>query len=227
MNYLAHALDCLDDPYEVAGRAVPDWLCLTQPRLRCRARHALRYVESPYDATAAVARGVARHHADDDWFHHTPAFGDLSLELARRIRRATRDADGMRPGFLGHILLEMLLDDAIAAVEPQVVDRYYAALSAVDPRLVARAVSQMIDGDAVQLEHIITRFVELEFLYDYAHDELLLYRLNQVMRRVRLAELRPDFVDILPAARFLIAEEKDALLSSAGRTRPQRSTAVC
>jgi hypothetical protein len=227
MNYLAHALDCLDCPYEVAGRAVPDWLCLSRPRLRCRSRHAKAHVDSPCHATAAVARGVARHHADDDWFHHTPAFGDLSLELARRIRAATGDADGMRPGFLGHILLEMLLDAAIAASDPTVVERYYAALAAAKPRVVARAVSRMIDGDAVQLEHIITRFVELEFLYDYAHDELLLYRLNQVMRRVRLPELPPRVVDILPAARLLIAESRESLLSPTGRARPRRAAAAC
>ena len=217
MNYLAHALDCLDDPYEVAGRAVPDWLCLTRPRLRCRTRHAQGHLGSPCPITRAVARGVARHHADDDWFHHTAAFGDMTLELARRIRTATGDADGMRPGFLGHILVEMLLDSAIAADQPQVVDRYYAALAAVDPRQVARTVSLITAGDAVQLEHIVTRFVELEFLYDYAHDELLLYRLNQVMRRVRLPELAPSFVDILSGARLLVADARTALLPDPSR----------
>ena len=58
-----------------------------------------------------------------------------------------------------------VLDAAIAAERPQLVERYYGALSAVEPRVVARSVSRMIDGDAVQLEHIITRFVELEFLF--------------------------------------------------------------
>jgi hypothetical protein len=226
MNYLAHALDCLDDPYQVAGRAVPDWLCLTRPRLRCRARHARPHIQSPCRVTRAVARGVARHHADDGWFHHTAAFGELSLELARRIRRATGDCDGMRPSFVGHILLEMLLDAAIADGQPQLVDRYYAALGAVDPRRVARTVSLLTDGDAVQLEHIVTRFVETEFLYDYAHDELLLYRLNQVMRRVGLPELAPAFVDLLPAARSLVGAGRAALLTPpASRPAPKLALA--
>ena len=222
MNYLAHALDCLDDPYQVAGRAVPDWLCLSRPRLRCRSRHAQPHLGSPCPVTRAVAHGVMRHHADDDWFHHTPAFGDVSLELARRVRQATGDADGMRPGFVGHVMLEMLLDATIVADEPQLVDRYYAALAAVDPRQVARTVSLIIAGDAVQLEHIVTRFVELEFLYDYAHDELLLYRLNQVMRRVRLPELAPNFVDILPHARLLVAEARAALLRNPSRRATEK-----
>ena len=124
--------------------------------------------------TAAVARGVVRHHADDDWFHQTPAFGDLSLELARRIRRATGDADGMRPSFLGHILLELLLDARSTPSEPRAVDRYYDALARGRRRPVARTVGADDGGDASQLAPIIERFLELRFLYDYADDELLL-----------------------------------------------------
>ena len=76
MNYLAHSLACLDDPYEVAGAAVPDWLGLTRPRLRCRSRHALPFVDLEEPKVAALARGIVRHHADDDWFHQTLAFNE-------------------------------------------------------------------------------------------------------------------------------------------------------
>jgi hypothetical protein len=215
MNYLAHALNCLDDPYQVAGAAVPDWLCLTRPRLRCRSRHARPWIEAADPETAAVARGVLRHHADDDWFHQTPAFGDLSLELARRIRRLTADADGMRPGFLGHILLELLLDSVLDAQRPELLNRYYAALAAVDADQVARMVGRLTDSDATALTPIIVRFRELRFLYDYADDERLLFRLDQVMRRVRLPELPERFTTLLPAARELVAARLDDLLTPA------------
>jgi hypothetical protein len=212
MNYLAHSLDCLDDPYQVAGAAVPDWLCMTRPRLRCRSRHARPWVDHADPVTASIARGVVRHHADDDWFHQTAAFGDLSMELARQVRRVTGDADGMRPSFLGHILLELLLDAAIHAEQPAALDRYYEALAAADPAVVASAVGQMAGVEAGPLASIITRFIELRFLYDYADDALLLMRLNQVMRRVGLPELPPAFTTMLPAARQLIAAHRDELL---------------
>jgi hypothetical protein len=213
MNYLAHSLDCLDDPYEVAGAAVPDWLGMTRPRLRCRARHAAPFVEADDPVVAAVARGVARHHADDDWFHQTAAFGELTLELARRIRRVTGDDDGMRPSFLGHILVELLLDATIHAEQPACLDRYYEALVEVDPAAVAAAVSLMTGSDASQLASIIERFIELRFLYDYADDELLLMRLNQVMRRVRLPELPAAFTTVLPGARAMVAAGRDSLMT--------------
>jgi hypothetical protein len=215
MNYLAHALHCLDDPYQLAGAAVPDWLCLTQPRLRCRSRHARPWIEATDPTTAAVARGVVRHHADDDWFHQTAAFGDVSLELARRIRRLTADADGMRPGFLGHILLELLLDATLDAQQPELLNRFYGGLAAVDANRVTGIVGQMTAGNASALAPIIERFRELRFLYDYADDGRLLFRLNQVMRRVRLPVLPLQFTTLLPAARELVAAHLDELLTPA------------
>lgn len=215
MNYLAHALAVLDDPYEVAGAAVPDWLALTRPRLRCRSRHARPWVEADDPVVAAVARGVVRHHADDDWFHQTPAFGDVSLELARRIRRVTADADGMRPSFLGHVLLELLLDATLAEARPERLHRYYEALDEVDSGRVACVVGAMSGCDAAQLAAIIERFVALRFLFDYADDERLLVRLNQVMRRVRLPELPAAFTDVLPEARHLVALYAEELLTPA------------
>jgi hypothetical protein len=213
MNYLAHAVRRLADPYEVAGAAVPDWLGLTRPRLRCRSRHACPYVADADARVAAVARGIVRHHADDDWFHQTAAFGELSLELARRIRRATGDADGMRPSFLGHVLVELLLDAALIAEDRSCVDSYYAALSKVDARGVAAAVGKMIDRDASAVASIIERFIAMEFLYDYLDDQLLTYRLNQIMRRVRLPELPREFLEVLPGARALVHGHRDDLLT--------------
>jgi hypothetical protein len=213
MNYLAHSLDCLDDPYEVAGAAVPDWLGMTRPRLRCRSRHARPWVDHSDSRLASIARGVVRHHADDDWFHQTPAFGDLTLELARQIRRATGDSDGMRPSFLGHILLELLLDAAVHESQPELLDRYYDALAMVDAAIVSQAIAAMTDADAGQVASIITRFRELRFLYDYADDERLLFRLNQVMGRVGLPPLGAGFLAVLPGARSLIAAHRDELLT--------------
>jgi hypothetical protein len=220
MNYLAHSLACLDDPYQLAGAAVPDWLGLTQPRLRCRSRQAAPFVNALNPGFAAVARGVLRHHADDDWFHQTDAFCNLSLEFARRVRGVTGDVDGMRPSFLGHILVELLLDAALMDEDRSRVDAYYAALNQIEPVVVAGAVSSMIGADASALASIIQRFTAMRFLYDYADDARLTYRLNQVMHRVRLPQLSDSFTEILPAARTLVAEYCDELLQAPRNESP-------
>jgi hypothetical protein len=137
---------------------------------------------------------------------------ELSAELSRQIRHATADQDGARPSFLGHILVELLLDSTLIEQDRSRVDNYYAALAMVDNSRVAATVGQMIDADASPLGPIIERFVTMRFLYDYLEDQPLAFRLNQVMRRVGLPELPPTFVSILPEARRLVAERCQELL---------------
>jgi hypothetical protein len=218
MNYLAHSLACLADPYQVAGAAIPDWLGMTRPRLRCRSRHAQPFIDAEDQRLASIAQGVVRHHADDDWFHQTAAFGDLSLELARQVRAATGDDDGMRPSFLGHILVELLLDAAIIADDRSQVDGYYLALAEIDPEVVAAGVTRMTGSDGAPLASLIERFIAARFLYDYEEDGSLTYRLNQVMRRVGLCELPLAFLGILPVARELVAAKRSELLTPASPT---------
>jgi hypothetical protein len=50
-------------------------------------------------------------------------------------------------------------------------------------------------------------------LYDYSEDDKLLFRLNNVMRRVRLAPLPKRIVSFFPQARKLVKQRKDELLA--------------
>ena len=54
MNYFAHALPFLDQPYFVAGTAVPDWLSVVDRQVRVRRRHA----EPLANAADATARSI-------------------------------------------------------------------------------------------------------------------------------------------------------------------------
>ncbi len=84
MNYFAHGYRFSADPYFLAGTAIPDWLNVVDRRVRIRAKHARPFVAADEASLASLARGIVRHHDDDDWFHRTAAFGQLSLELCRR-----------------------------------------------------------------------------------------------------------------------------------------------
>ncbi len=50
---------------------------------------------------------------------------------------------GLRPGFLGHLLVELLLDAALIAEAPERLDAYYQLLDQVDPGWVQAAVNRM------------------------------------------------------------------------------------
>ena len=211
MNYLAHGWRFTGEPYVLAGTAAPDWLSVIDRKVRLRSRTATAFVNDADPILAAVARGVVQHHADDAWFHATGAFNDLSLAFAIEIRDALPGDEGFRPSFLGHILVELLLDRALAENEPRRLEDYYEALAALDPEATERAVSRLATGPVERLAALIPRFTAERFLYDYLDDGKLLTRLNHVMRRVGLPQLPPSLVELIPSMRERVRERTNEL----------------
>ncbi len=213
MNYFAHGCRFLDDPYMLAGTAAPDWLSVADRGVRARSVRAAPLVRHDDRCVAAVARGVVQHHHDDAWFHQSDAFNELSWQLTQSCRAALPKDEGFRPSFLGHILVELLLDSALIAADPRRLDRYYTAMQSVEPLVVERAVNQIAAVPTKRLAWFIKRFCQERFLYDYADDAKLLFRLNQVMRRVRLAALPDAFCSVLESARELVTPRAEELLA--------------
>lgn len=209
LNYFAHAHPHLDaspvDAYYLAGLAIPDWLGVIARRTKCRTKHAEPYFEDADLRIASLAQGVARHHADDLWFHETRAFTELSLRFSHRIKQLLGDEKNMRPWFLGHILVELLLDAKLIAETPERLDHYYQTMSTLDGELVAQSLEQMTGKSIPRVAEFIEKYIAIRFLADYADDERLRYRLNQVMQRVGLAQLPPEFEQLLPECRNAIS----------------------
>jgi hypothetical protein len=216
MNYYAHGYPYLDDPFFLAGTAVPDWLSVVNRRVRVTSKSAKQHRNDTDPRFAAVARGIVQHHYDDAWFHETKEFVMLNLEFSKAIRERYPQDASFRPSFLGHVLVEILLDAELIAQEPAKLDAYYEVLDAVDAPIVCEAVSRMATRPADLLEGFIPLFSAERFLYDYAEDGKLLKRLNRVMKRVGMPTLPDDFCDFLPAARARVKERASALLAGRG-----------
>jgi hypothetical protein len=224
MNYFAHALNFLDDPWVVAGTAVPDWLNVADRPLRVRRRHAEPFVDDADACMAALARGIVQHHHDDAWFHDTPVFHELSWQLAVLVRDALPGDEGFRPSFLGHILVEILLDAVLIDRHPERLEAYYAALGQLDAVRVQECLNRLAPRPTQRLAPLIPLFCRERFLADYFDDNRLTWRLCQVMRRVGLPELPASFRDVLPQARHWIAGRADELLTPADRAPLTKST---
>ena len=215
MNYLAHGYQFLDDPLFVAGTAVPDWLRVAAPRVRARARIVEATIEDGADGPyRRLCRGILRHHADDEVFHASIVFQDLCENLARRFRKQMPDPYDHRPGLLGHIVTELLLDNEMARRDPTLLPRYYQALKSVDSSWVQESVNSIVYRPVDRLSEFIDVFREIEFLYDYADNDRLMRRLNQVMGRAGLTILEPDVFPVFEHGRQMLKQRADALLES-------------
>lgn len=221
MNYLAHAALHVDDrdlPAEfLAGLAVPDWLSVVNRRVRCRQRHAEVHVAASCPQLAALAQGVVRHHVDDAWFHDSRAFAELSLGMSRELAEHLHEVAGMRPSFLGHILVELLLDAVLAERDPRLLDRYFARIAPLDGGWIAQHVALIAGCDAARdlgpLAGFVDRYRAVQFLRDYSDDHRLGYRLDQVLGRLGLPLLDGALLPVLPRFRALVSARADELLA--------------
>ena len=215
MNYFAHGHRFVDDPYFLAGTAVPDWLSVVDRKVRARKNLAIPFRTDCDPWVASVAQGIVQHHEDDDWFHRGRDFSELSLEFTVEIRDRLAPDTSLRPSFLGHILVELLLDSCLISRDPARLNAYYSAVEQLDKTVVQRIVNRMTTRQTLHLQTMIGIFCRERFLYDYQDDQRLLFRLNQVMRRVHLPTLPDSFAHWLPVARIAVDGRADALLAYA------------
>jgi hypothetical protein len=213
LNYLAHGYRFVDRPWFLAGTAIPDWLGAADRRVRVRSKQAEPFTHDADDRLAELASGILQHHADDAWFHETNAFVELSMKFTFAIRGHLPADDRFRPGFLGHISVELLLDSVLAARSPGRLDAYYQAVSQVDPETVQEFVNRMASGSTSRLARLIGLFKSERFLDDYATDDGLLMRLNHVMLRVGLETLPDSLLTFLAEAREVVTQRADELLT--------------
>ncbi len=213
MNYFAHGRTYTDDPYFLIGTAVPDMLNVVDRNIRVRSDRASAFLAAEDVATAAIAAGIVQHHHDDAWFHRTRAFAELSLNFSVAVRDILGGDDSFRSHFLGHILVEILLDSELIETYPSQLQLYYDALQCVDASKLADAVTFMSGRHAIGMAWLLPRFIDERFLWDYPEDEKLLKRLNQVMRRVRLPLLSEEFLQLLPDARDQVRMRHEELLT--------------
>lgn len=212
MNYFAHGIRFTDRPYFLAGTACPDWLSVVDRRVRLRARRVLPFADGSGSPDAEIAAGVLQHLEDDRRFHETRAFVEMSGEMTRLIRNVLGREDGFRPGFLGHIITEIILDGVLIQRHPRLLDAYYRAIAAIDAEAVQRAVNRMARGETRRLAGLILLFHREQFLRDYLDPVRLLFRLNQVMQRIRLRPLPDELADAIEAGWELIRPRTDDLL---------------
>jgi len=198
----------------VAGTAVPDWLSVVDRRVRVRSRRINERLNELDAEHRIIAEGMLQHLHDDDLFHRSVRFVMLESELTVRFRRIMPDQFDHRPALLGHIVVELLLDDFIAQQMPEILNDYYAALSQVSAVQIQEAVNAVATRPTMELARFVNLFRTTKFLYDYSDDARLLLRLNQVMQRVTLPPLAADSLPVLREARRLLNQHGEELLEA-------------
>jgi hypothetical protein len=213
MNFLCHAIPYLDQPLLAMCTGIPDWLSVVDRKIRARRKMAEVHLDSDDDELRQVAGGIIRHIDDDQWFHGTEAFVTTNLELAVQLRDRLPGDSGFRPMFVGHIIIEMLLDAGWIRRDPSLGQLYYDSIIAQDAKVIERCVNVITGKPTEKLAGVVEKFAEIKFIFDYLDYDLLLMRLNQVMKRVGLSELPNDLTDWLAETDKLVESRRQRLLT--------------
>jgi len=221
VNYLSHAYKHLHDAYFVAGTSLPDWMSVIDRRNRARSKSAALVVDDADPRVASLARGVMQHHYDDRWFHQTPHFAILCSQFAVELRALLVDESGHQAGFVGHIVVELLLDSVLSDDNPGYLVDYYAAIESLDLQIVQEAANRVCSKPFDALLVLIPRFARERFLADYTDDDRLCMRLNQVMHRIGLPSLPESLIPWLADARVRVRHDANDLL-----TEPEASGGI-
>ena len=213
MNYFAHGRRFVNQPYFMAGTSVPDWLPVLDRRIKARPKGVRPFVDHEDPDLSAIAAGILQHHHDDGWFHVSEPFVTLSMACTGDWRGVLGKQTGLRCRFLGHVLVELLLDAELIRRDPQLLDQYYQVMESLDGDRVEKAVSAMASQPATGLAPLLEVFCRERFLYDYLEDAKLLRRLNQVMRRVGLEQIPAEAAGLIGQVRSRVADQTDLLLA--------------
>jgi hypothetical protein len=212
LNYFTHAIRYLDRPYFAAGVCVPDWLSVVDRKARVRGRRIAEELPTLSGDEYEIAVGIQKHLDDDRWFHGTEAFYDVSGQIARSFRDDLPEDDSWRCGFLGHIVMELLLDSALIEDQPERLEQYYDVLREVDLQKVQGVVSSLATKEVTELARLIELFTKERFFEDYLGNEGLLFRLNQVMKRIKLEPLPESTLRTLEFGRSVVRANVHELL---------------
>ncbi|TWT58465.1 hypothetical protein KOR42_18400 [Thalassoglobus neptunius] len=217
MNYFTHAVPFLGSDLYVVGTSIPDMLAVVDRRARLRLKAVDRRIgvvqQSPSDvAEHELLSGIRQHLLDDRWFHGTEGFYSVTAKLGEEFRSVLPEADSWRCGFLGHLVMELLLDDVLIELDRSRLEAFYESFQRVDHSYVQAIVSSVATREVPDLARFLGLFLNERFLDDYANDERLRFRLNQVMKRVKLDPLPESVFPVLEFGRGLVKENVAALL---------------
>ncbi|MCC7073468.1 MAG: hypothetical protein IT383_19305 [Deltaproteobacteria bacterium] len=185
MNFLAHALLHLDDPWVVAGTSLPDWLRVVRRGARLRPAHLTTLALPEGSPAYRLRTGVQCHHEDDRRFHADPGFETIAGELTVALRALSPDPR-FRASTIAHVTVEILVDAALLGSHPRAAERYYQALASLDPHELGRAASALAGVELPRLPELQRRFLDARFILDYASDAGVRGALDAVLRRTGL-----------------------------------------
>lgn len=214
MNLVAHYYLDRDrvNSYFVVGAATPDLLSIYNSSLRIKARHLRKMSEDQAGRiTPPFLSGLYRHFFADGVFHLSPHFKEQTKRISNMLVEYFPDLDIQRKFFIGHILLELLIDKVLIDENPGILESYYGHFEGLQPFKELKKASELAVGHELpNYEAYMKKFMRRRYLYEYAKFEHIAWVLRRILRRVSIRN--NEYLQSDTFTQLMIDYEKELVL---------------
>jgi hypothetical protein len=131
----------------------------------------------------SILRGWRRHLAVDRHFHNSQFFQKHTHAIRDLIIPALQDSV-VRPSFLAHISLELMLDSTLLTENQVDAEDLYVHLRQADRKLVQQFLEINNLDDTVHFFTFFEKFIQANYLNSYRESHNLMYALNRICMRI-------------------------------------------
>jgi hypothetical protein len=181
MNFLSHFYfdRDTDNCYHILGTVLPDLLKNADKMIIL---HPEKLSHSDPNI-ASIINGWKKHLEVDRYFHSSGFFHTHSHKLKLQLIPAI-DGSPVKPFFLGHIALELILDNLLLTTQKITVDGFYKHLEGCEDKVINEFLTFAGLQDATVFFRFYNDFKKNKYLYSYAETREIAYALKRICMRV-------------------------------------------
>jgi hypothetical protein len=206
MNFLSHFYfdRHAADSYHVTGTVLPDLLKNADKTINI---HPEKLPDHPVTAVNCILQGWKRHLEVDNYFHSSAFFKHHSHQLKLVLAPAI-EGSIVKPFFLGHIALELILDNLLLTTGKVNVDEFYTHLQVSDDAVIDAFLNYSSLTDTTRFFTFFDGFKKHSYLHTYADVAQVAYALKRICMRVWhnpfTAEHEADMIQVIQDYRTLL-----------------------
>jgi len=181
MNFLSHFYFDreVDDCYHILGTVLPDLLKNADKTIVLHPEK-LQHRDSRINSIIA---GWNKHLEVDRHFHSSEFFLEHSHKL-KLLLRPVIDGSPVKPFFLGHIAIELVLDNLLLTTGKVTANAFYDHLDNCHLEVINEFLTFAGLKDTTGFFHFFEGFKSSRYLYTYAETQQIAYALKRICMRV-------------------------------------------
>jgi hypothetical protein len=181
MNFLSHYYfdRNITDCYFVLGTVLPDLLKNADKNIILHPEK----LHHPNTHVTSLVNGWNKHLDVDRYFHSSDFFVTHSHQLKKLLAPAIEDSP-VKPFFLGHIAVELIIDNLLLTTGKIIVNDFYAHLAGCNNAIIEDFLTSAGLKDTTRFFRFYEGFKKDGYLHTYSETQQIAYALKRICMRI-------------------------------------------